>query len=71
MICPKCIGEINMKTRKLCNIEIDLCPVCKGVWLDSGELLVISGIDPAQKDPFWGIEIALKQLQQFASGKKG
>lgn len=70
MNCPKCIGEITMITRKLCSIEIDLCPVCKGVWLDSGELSMLSGIDPAKHDPFWGLETALKQLEQFAAGKK-
>lgn len=70
MICPKCIGEINMKNRTLCGIEIDLCPVCKGVWLDSGELAALSGIDPAKQDPFWGIEIAIKQLKKYVASRK-
>lgn len=70
MICPKCIGEIQTRTRKLCDVEIDLCPVCKGVWLDSGELIALSGIDPGHQDPFWGLEAALTQIKQYSSPKK-
>lgn len=36
MICPVCGGQLRAVDRS--GIEIDICPQCKGVWLDSGEL---------------------------------
>jgi hypothetical protein len=36
MRCPKCGQEL---AREICDsVEIDVCPSCKGVWLDAGEL---------------------------------
>ncbi len=36
MRCPKCGQEL---ATELCDsVEIDVCPSCKGVWLDAGEL---------------------------------
>ena len=34
--CPHC--GIEMKTTGRQGVEIDLCPKCRGVWLDRGEL---------------------------------
>ena len=36
MHCPKC-GQ-KLSTEKCGEVEIDVCPSCKGVWLDVGEL---------------------------------
>lgn len=36
MLCPVCHVDLMMSERK--GIEIDYCPQCRGVWLDSGEL---------------------------------
>jgi Zn-finger nucleic acid-binding protein len=36
MICPRCKTNLEMSDNKA--IEMDCCPACKGVWLDSGEL---------------------------------
>jgi len=36
MICPVCGGQLRAVDRS--GIEIDICPQCKGVWLDRGEL---------------------------------
>lgn len=36
MICPNC-GE-TLRERERSGIEIDVCPVCRGMWLDRGEL---------------------------------
>jgi hypothetical protein len=36
MRCPKC-GE-QMKTEKLLGVQAEICPGCKGVFLDPGEL---------------------------------
>ena len=36
MHCPKCGQQLATET---CDaVEIDVCPSCKGVWLDAGEL---------------------------------
>lgn len=40
MQCPKC--DKAMLTVELHNVEIDYCPVCKGVWLDTGELEILA-----------------------------
>ena len=57
MICPSC--KIEMEIRDRHGIEIDLCPACRGVWLDKGELdqvlersgrfLEIPGEDPGDR----------------------
>ena len=36
MHCPKC-GQ-KLSPEKCGAVEIDVCPSCKGVWLDAGEL---------------------------------
>ena len=36
MHCPKC-GQ-KLSTEECGSVEIDVCPSCKGVWLDAGEL---------------------------------
>jgi uncharacterized protein len=37
MKCPHCATENLLMTERQ-GIEIDYCPVCRGVWLDRGEL---------------------------------
>ena len=36
MQCPNCSNTIQEKKRF--DVDIDYCPVCKGVWLDKGEM---------------------------------
>ncbi len=36
MHCPKC-GQ-KLVTEECDSVEVDVCPSCKGVWLDAGEL---------------------------------
>jgi Zn-finger nucleic acid-binding protein len=36
MTCPRCSAELRPQRRE--NVEIDVCPQCRGIWLDSGEL---------------------------------
>ena len=36
MRCPLC--DVNMKEVERRGVLIDVCPECKGVWLDRGEL---------------------------------
>jgi hypothetical protein len=45
MHCPKC-GQ-KLATEKCGAVEIDVCPSCKGVWLDVGELgTIVEGAGP-------------------------
>ena len=46
MHCPKC-GQ-KLLTEKCGSVEIDVCPSCKGVWLDAGELgTIVESVDQA------------------------
>jgi Zn-finger nucleic acid-binding protein len=36
LLCPTCRVNLTMAERQ--GIEIDYCPLCRGVWLDRGEL---------------------------------
>lgn len=40
MNCPKC--QIPMREREQDGLIIDICPQCRGVWLDAGELEKLS-----------------------------
>ena len=37
MRCPKCPEAVLVMTERQA-VEIDYCPLCRGVWLDCGEL---------------------------------
>ena len=41
MHCPKC-GQ-KLATENYGSVEIDLCPSCRGLWLDANELETIVG----------------------------
>ena len=36
MLCPEC--RVEMIVVEFEQVEVDFCPACRGVWLDSGEL---------------------------------
>lgn len=36
LLCPNC--NTSMQAVKRSGVEIDMCPQCRGVWLDRGEL---------------------------------
>ena len=44
MFCPIC-DNVRMREVERDNVLIDICPSCKGVWLDRGELeKIVSGL---------------------------
>ena len=45
--CPGCSREMKVLTKD--GVEIDQCIQCGGIWLDSGELEGLVGIDPGEK----------------------
>jgi Zn-finger nucleic acid-binding protein len=40
VMCPKC--QVTMREREKGDVIIDICPQCRGVWLDAGELEKLS-----------------------------
>ena len=46
MSCPRCGG--NLVERKLTEAVIDVCSSCHGVWLDAGELEMLSHVSRDQ-----------------------
>lgn len=42
MKCPKCGADI--KEQAIGPVKVDLCPECKGMWLDAGELEMITRV---------------------------
>ena len=53
MRCPKCgmeLIEINYK-----GIEVDKCSECEGIWLDAGELEVVSKLEKSSIDKLFSV----------------
>jgi Zn-finger nucleic acid-binding protein len=57
MTCPNC-GEA-LRERERSGIEVDVCPACRGIWLDRGELDKLIDRESAyygDDDDDWGRE---------------
>lgn len=61
MNCPLCVDQ-TLDVTHHGGIEIDICPKCRGVWLDRGELEKLAGSKSATKP--------VKQSSAATSGKK-
>lgn len=49
-VCPKCDEPLVILVFK--DTELDYCALCRGLWLDAGELEEIMGLNPASsRDP--------------------
>ena len=51
MTCPGCRTELERKTVRGRDVEVDRCPKCGGVWTDAGEVGRILGAAAAQRAP--------------------
>ena len=51
MDCPVC--ESPMKEIERYGVDIDICPECKGVWLDRGEIEKIAKAEPQPHEDYW------------------
>jgi hypothetical protein len=51
MNCPRCHTE-DLAERDRNGVKIDICPTCRGVWLDRGELerLIAHANEPRRTD---------------------
>ena len=45
LMCPGCLS--SMRLQYLQDTEIDTCAMCKGIWLDPGELQKLAGVAPS------------------------
>jgi len=48
--CPKC-GQ-NLNQEHYGTVEVDVCPSCKGLWLDANELEIIVAESSSKRNPF-------------------
>jgi uncharacterized protein len=56
--CPKCGGDLREQEFK--HVRVDICPDCHGMWLDAGELEMITQVKDSAvggflKDIFKGL----------------
>ncbi len=56
--CPKCGGDLQ--EQEFDHVRVDRCPECKGMWLDAGELEMITKVKDSHiggflKDIFKGL----------------
>lgn len=50
LMCPNC--QTSMQSLSRADVEFDMCPACRGVWLDRGELeKIMEGVRTAQRAP--------------------
>ncbi len=51
LVCPNC--QAHMQALNRAGVEFDMCPTCRGVWLDRGELekIIQSGRDSEPAPP--------------------
>jgi Zn-finger nucleic acid-binding protein len=64
MNCPVC-DDVKMREVNKDNIMVDICPSCKGVWLDRGELEKLTKGIQEIREPFnqWHDDYERKQYQ--------
>ena len=71
MICPIC--DTSMKEIEKYDVEIDICPQCKGVWLDRGEIDKLVNVESKKNQNYWDhiMEKEGKKDQYKHKRKKG
>lgn len=50
MQCPLC-PDSPLEPKFVGATEVDICPTCRGIWLDRGELDRLLGDEPRRDDP--------------------
>ena len=43
MKCPKCGADLNEEEHG--HVKVDICPECKGMWLDAGEMDLLKQVE--------------------------
>lgn len=52
LMCPNCDGSMQAVQRA--TVEFDMCPRCRGVWLDRGELEKLMSLERAETQAAYG-----------------
>ncbi|PIB96439.1 zf-TFIIB domain-containing protein [Caulobacter sp. X] len=52
LMCPNCDG--SMQTVQRAGVEFDMCPRCRGVWLDRGELEKLMTLEREETQAIYG-----------------
>ncbi len=67
MHCPKCVGILEKK--RIEEVEVDVCPICEGIWFDAGELKAVLAADSHDfdyidvgREEFDGHELAAAEI---------
>ncbi len=68
MNCPLCVDQ-TLQPRFHSGIEIDVCPQCRGVWLDRGELQKLVN-ESASPQPVRERSAPDSRAEEKASGSK-
>ena len=66
MDCPVC-GD-KLKAIEKYGVEVDVCPGCKGVWLDRGEIEKILAADSGDQAPAGRSETAIAAMTTAIAG---
>lgn len=70
LMCPNCDGSMQSISRS--GVEIDMCPSCRGVWLDRGELeKLLSAGREAEVEERQTRERFEKEIESFHSDPEG
>lgn len=70
LLCPNC--NVSMQNVARSGVELDMCPSCRGVWLDRGELEKIMGASrEAQQDDVRARERFDRELDSFHRDPEG
>jgi Zn-finger nucleic acid-binding protein len=49
LMCPNC--DASMQAVRRASVEFDMCPQCRGVWLDRGELEKLMAMERGEPQP--------------------
>lgn len=64
LMCPNC--DASMQAVKRADVELDMCPSCRGVWLDRGELeKILSGAREERTEARQGRERLEREVADF------
>ena len=69
MLCPVCDG-VEMFVLEFELVEVDFCPECRGVWLDSGELQMLGERAGAMRAEFLSALEQQKGVRPSGGGKR-
>lgn len=58
MKCPKCGADLS--EREYHHVKVDICPECKGTWLDAGELELLGKVQRNEFSRFVGSLFGLR-----------